>query len=269
LLSSTLIRFCLLFRTLLMRLFASDLACRRGGRDVFAGVSFAVASGESLTIRGRNGAGKSSLLRMVVGLVRIAAGNLALDGGDPELTVGEQAHYLGHQDALKPSLSVAENLHFWSAFLGLAATDPNEPLAAVGLDTLADLPAAYLSAGQRRRLSIARLLAVKRPIWLLDEPTSTLDTAAQARLGEIMQAHLAGGGIILAATHGTPGLDGARELRLDQTTSSLAQNAPSPLVREGWGGGSSGDAQASTPAHRLATATTNPSPQGGGEQRKT
>jgi heme exporter protein A len=211
-----------------MRLSASDLACRRGGRDVFAGVSFAIASGESLAIRGRNGAGKSSLLRMVVGLVRIAGGSLALEGGDPELTVGEQAHYLGHQDALKPSLSVAENLRFWSAFLGSAATDTKEPLAAVGLDTLADLPAAFLSAGQRRRLSIARLLAVKRPIWLLDEPSSTLDAAAQVRLGDIMQTHLAGGGIILAATHGALGLGGARELPLDQTSSSLAQNAPSP-----------------------------------------
>jgi heme exporter protein A len=206
-----------------MRLSASDLACRRGGRDVFDGVSFSVASGESLTIQGRNGAGKSSLLRMVAGLVRIAAGNLALEGGDPELTVGEQAHYLGHQDALKSSLSVAENLRFWSAFLGPAATDAKEPLAAVGLDTLADLPAAYLSAGQRRRLSIARLLAVKRPLWLLDEPTSTLDAAAQARLGEIMQAHLAGGGIILAATHSALGFDGARELRLDHASARQSQ----------------------------------------------
>jgi heme exporter protein A len=201
-----------------MRLSASDLACRRGGRDVFAGVSFSVASGEGLAIRGRNGAGKSSLLRMVVGLVRIAGGRLALEGGDPELTVGEQAHYLGHQDALKPSLSVGENLRFWSAFFDAASADIVEPLAAVGLDALIDLPAAYLSAGQRRRLSIARLVAVKRPIWLLDEPTSTLDAAAQARLGEIMRAHLASGGLILAATHSVLGLDGARELQLDQAS---------------------------------------------------
>ena len=145
-------------------------------------------SGESLTIRGRNGAGKSSLLRMVVGLVRVAAGRLDLEGGDPELTIGEQAHYLGHQDALKPSLSVGENLRFWSR---LSRRQPPSVYAnrlrAVGLDALADLPAAYLSAGQRRRLSIARLLAVKRPIWLLDEPTSTLDAAAQERLGGFMQ----------------------------------------------------------------------------------
>ena len=101
-----------------MRLSAVDLACHRGGRDVFAGVSFSVASGEALAITGRNGAGKSSLLRTIVGLVRIAAGRLALEGGDPELTIAEQAHYLGHQDALKPSLSVGENLRFWAGFLG-------------------------------------------------------------------------------------------------------------------------------------------------------
>ena len=205
-----------------MRLSATNLACRRGGRDVFAGVSFSVTSGESLMIRGRNGAGKSSLLRMVVGLVRVAGGRLSLDGGDPELSVGEQAHYLGHLDALKPSLSVEENLRFWSAFLGATVSDLSEPLRAIGLDALADLPAAYLSAGQRRRLSIARLLAVKRPLWLLDEPTSTLDTAAQKRLGEVMLAHLAGGGIILAATHGPLDLDGARELNLDGTPAPAA-----------------------------------------------
>ncbi len=102
-----------------MRLSASDLACRRSGRDVFAGVSFSVTAGEALTIRGRNGAGKSSLLRMIVGLVRVAAGRLELEGGDPELTIGEQAHYLGHQDALKPSLSIGENLSFCRAILVL------------------------------------------------------------------------------------------------------------------------------------------------------
>lgn len=197
-----------------MRLTASDLACRRGGREVFTGVSFAVGTGEALAIRGRNGAGKSSLLRIAAGLLRLAAGRLALEGGDPELTIGEQAHYLGHQDTLKPSLSVGENLEFWSGFLGMAAADVAEPLAAVGLDTLADLPAAYLSAGQRRRLSIARLLAVKRPIWLLDEPSSTLDAVAQERLDEFMAAHLGGGGVILAATHGELRLAGVQELRL-------------------------------------------------------
>jgi heme exporter protein A len=202
-----------------MRLSAVDLACHRGGRDVFAGLSFAVASGEALTVTGRNGAGKSSLLRTIVGLVRLARGKLSLEGGDPELTIAEQAHYLGHLDALKPSLTVAENLRFWAGFLGAQAVDIHPALAAVGLDELADLPAAYLSAGQRRRLSIARLLAVKRPIWLLDEPTSTLDAAAQDRLTGSMQAHLTEGGLILAATHGAIGLKSARELRLGEVDS--------------------------------------------------
>jgi heme exporter protein A len=198
----------------LMRLIGSDLACRRGGREVFAGVNFRIAAGEALTISGRNGAGKSSLLRLICGLLRIAHGRLVIEGGDDELTIGEQAHYLGHQDALKPSLSVAENLRFWAGFLGESTGDLVEPLAAVGLDQLADLPAAYLSAGQKRRLSIARLIAVKRPLWLLDEPTSALDVAAQARLSELMRAHLVDGGLILAATHSALGLNNAQELRL-------------------------------------------------------
>jgi len=207
-----------------MRLSAFDLACRRGGRDVFNGISFSVTNGEGLIIAGRNGAGKSSLLRMMAGLLRVAGGRLVLEGGDSELTIGEQTHYLGHQDALKPSLSVAENLRFWSSFLGASAADIGDPLTAVGLDALGDLPAAYLSAGQRRRLSIARLLAVKRPIWLLDEPTSALDLAAQERLREFMRVHLAGGGLILAATHGPIGLDGARELRLDRTIAAPSKD---------------------------------------------
>jgi heme exporter protein A len=199
----------------LMRLLASDLACVRGGREVFAGLHFALSAGEALVVTGRNGAGKSSLLRMVAGLVRIAAGRLGLEGGDPELSLPEQAHYLGHQDALKPSLSVHENLSFWAQFLGSGPVA--EALGAVGLDGLAELPAGYLSAGQRRRLSLARLLAVKRPIWLLDEPTSALDSASQARLAELMHRHLAGGGLIVAATHGPLGLENARELRLGET----------------------------------------------------
>jgi len=243
-----------------MRLTAVELHCHRGGRDVFAGVSFAVGSGEALIISGRNGAGKSSLLRTVIGLVRLTQGRLALEGGDPELTIAEQAHYLGHQDALKPSLSAAENLRFWAGFFGTPSIDITEALDAVGLAALAGLPAAYLSAGQRRRLSIARLIAVKRPIWLLDEPTSTLDASAQDRLAGLMQAHRDAGGLILAATHGPIGLADTQELRLDQST-------PSFLVGDGRGARSGGGAIASTPSPRLATPTSNPSPQGGGEQR--
>ena len=196
-----------------MELSAENLACERGGRLVFRSVSFCVGEGEALTVTGRNGAGKSSLLRMIAGLVRVAAGKIVLDGGDPEAEIGEQAHYLGHLDALKPALTVAENLRFWAEFLG-GSSGIETALDAVGLLPLADLPAAYLSAGQRRRLSIARLAAVKRPLWLLDEPTSALDAASQARLADMMRGHLGGGGLIVAATHGALRLAGARERRL-------------------------------------------------------
>jgi heme exporter protein A len=196
-----------------MRLLGSDIAYLRGGRQVFAGLSFTVEAGEALVVLGPNGVGKSSLLRLVAGLVVRSGGALSLAGGDPELTIGEQAHYLGHQDALKPSLTVDENLAFWARFLG-GGEGTQGALAALGLDGLAQLPAGYLSAGQRRRLSIARLIAIKRPLWLLDEPTTALDTAAQARLAELMGQHLAGGGLILAAAHGPIGLEAPKELRL-------------------------------------------------------
>ena len=195
-----------------MRLEGSGLACVRGGREVFSGLGFALSGGEALLVTGRNGAGKSSLLRMVAGLIRVTGGQLAITGADAEKNISEQTHYLGHQDALKPSLTVAENLGFWMRYLGGTGT-PQTPLAAVGL---AGLAAAYLSAGQRRRLSIARLVAVNRPIWLLDEPTSALDREAQDTLKGLMQRHLSGGGLIVAAAHGPIGLDQTRELRLGE-----------------------------------------------------
>ncbi|MFL9826156.1 heme ABC exporter ATP-binding protein CcmA [Rhodoplanes sp. SY1] len=199
-----------------MDLIGSDLACVRGQREIFAGLDFRAAGGEALLLVGPNGAGKSSLLRLIAGLVHRSAGTLTLDGGDPELTVPEQAHYLGHQDALKTSLSVTENLAFWIDFLGGDRGRIGAALDAVALAEIADLPAGYLSAGQRRRLSIARLVAVDRPVWLLDEPTAALDVASQARLAGLMKAHLAGGGIVVAATHGPLGLDDTRELRLGE-----------------------------------------------------
>jgi heme exporter protein A len=143
----------------------------------------------------------------------LAAGRLELKDGDPDLTLAEQTHYLAHQDALKPSLTVAENLAFWAHYLGGDGVVA-EALAAVGLDGVAELPAAYLSAGQRRRLSVARLVAVRRPVWLLDEPTSALDRPAQDRLAALMRQHLETGGLIVAAAHGPIGLERAKELRL-------------------------------------------------------
>jgi heme exporter protein A len=196
-----------------VRLSASNLGCVRGSREIFRNINYSLASGQALAVLGPNGAGKSSLLRILAGLLRADSGRLDLQGGDPELTLPEQAHYLGHQDALKPALSVAENLSFWAAYFGNGAAGTTEALEAVGLEAIRDLPAGYLSAGQRRRLSIARLLAAPRPIWLLDEAAAALDQAAQARLIDLMRAHLAGDGLILAATHAPLGLDG-QELRL-------------------------------------------------------
>ncbi|WP_213735977.1 heme ABC exporter ATP-binding protein CcmA [Bradyrhizobium sp. dw_411] len=196
-----------------MRLSGRDIRCVRGGREVFAALDFEASSGEALAITGPNGAGKTSLLRLIAGLLTVAAGSISLEGGEAELSLPEQTHYLGHRDALKPALSVSENLTFWRDFLGGETSDPAASLAAVGLDHAARLPAAYLSAGQRRRLSVARLLAVRRPVWLLDEPTNALDTSGQSLFAGLMQDHLAHGGLIVAATHAPLGLP-ARELRI-------------------------------------------------------
>ena len=196
-----------------MRLSGRRVRCIRGGREVFSDLDFDTAAGEALAVTGANGAGKTSLLRLIAGLLRASGGSIDLAGGDDQLTLAEQAHYLGHRDALKPSLGVMENLSFWGSFLGGGAMNAATALAAVGLDHVTHLPAAYLSAGQRRRLSIARLLAVRRPVWLLDEPTSALDAAGQSLFANLMTNHLRDGGLIVAATHAPLGIP-ARELRI-------------------------------------------------------
>jgi heme exporter protein A len=204
-----------------MRLSGRGVRCVRGGREVFSDLDFEASSGEALAVTGPNGSGKTSLLRLIAGLLTIAGGSVDLEGGESELTLPEQAHYLGHRDALKPALSVLENLSFWRDFLGGEVADAKENLkqnlAAVGLDHAVHLPAAYLSAGQRRRLSIARLLVVRRQVWLLDEPTNALDSAGQGMFAGLMADHLARGGLIIAATHTPLGLV-ARELRIGTAT---------------------------------------------------
>ncbi len=196
-----------------MQLSGRGLICVRGGREVFSGLDFAAAAGEAVSVVGRNGAGKTSLLRLIAGLLVPAAGTIVLDGGDGELTLPEQCHYLGHRDALKPALSVTENLTFWADFLGGERADPAETLATVGLDHATHLPAGFLSAGQRRRLSLARLLTVRRPVWVRAEPTNALDVAGQDMFGGLMRQHLSRGGMIVAATHAPLGIE-SRELRI-------------------------------------------------------
>jgi len=157
------------------------LSSIRGGRTLFSELSFAIEGGEALLLLGPNGAGKTTLIRMIVGLLAPTAGRISLDGGDAELNLSEQCHYVGHLNALKSSLTVGENASFWCRFLG-GAPRPDRvetALAGFGLAHLRDIPAAYLSAGQKRRLGLARVLLAERPIWLLDEPTVSLDRERQ------------------------------------------------------------------------------------------
>ena len=202
-----------------------DLAAERGGRLVFAGLGFVLESGEALNVVGRNGVGKSTLLRVLAGLLTPTAGRVSLDppeADDRDTPIAERAHYLGHADALKSALTPLDHLGFAADLLGRgsrgsAATTPAEALDRVALAHAADLPCGYLSAGQRRRVALARLLVAARPLWLLDEPATALDLGSQAVLGDMMRRHLDGGGLIVAATHGSLGLDRVRELRLERS----------------------------------------------------
>ena len=183
-----------------MRLTATKLASERGGRLIFDDISFALGDGDLLAITGPNGSGKSTLLRIVAGLLPASDGAVELDP-EPDGARGVAMHYLGHRDGLKSALSVGENVEFWRRTAGATGLEPPEALDRVRLGHLIDLPAAYLSAGQKRRVAITRLLAVSRPIWLLDEPTAALDTQSEAELGEIIAEHVGFGGLVLAATH--------------------------------------------------------------------
>jgi heme exporter protein A len=201
-----------------MRLAAADLSIERGGRLIFSHLSFALDGGEALAVIGANGAGKSSLLRALAGLLRPVSGQILLSPKS-DMVLAEATHYIGHADALKGVLTLTENLAFWSNMLaaGAGKAEISETLQRFGLKSVADLPAAYLSAGQRRRAALARLLLSPRPIWLLDEPLTALDLASQDLLRQVMRDHLTGGGLIVAATHAELGLP-AHELNMGGTS---------------------------------------------------
>ena len=199
-----------------MRLVADNLAGERGGDPVFDGVSFALGNGACLIVTGENGSGKSTLLRIVAGLLPPSHGVVRLeDGGEEWPDVMSACHYLGDRNAMKPALTVAENLLFRQQFLGHPFLTVEEALDEVGLPSVAALPFGYLSTGQRRRIAIASLLVSHRPVWLLDEPTAGLDLGSERRFSALMQAHIEDGGIIVAATHVPLGIEGAKELVME------------------------------------------------------
>lgn len=181
-----------------MRLTVEGLSVVRGGRIVLANRSFTLSDAGLLAVVGPNGAGKSTLLRVIAGLLAPAEGRISLEPAG-EAGMAGVVHYLGHADGLKAQLTVRENLDFWRRLWGGEAVEP--ALAAVGLAHVVDLPAGVLSAGQKRRVALARLLLHRRPLWLLDEPLTALDDRAEAMLGSLLAVHVAGGGMAMVATH--------------------------------------------------------------------
>lgn len=202
-----------------MHLTVSNLSAIRGGEIIFSDLGFELKESEALIITGHNGSGKSTLLRVVAGLLSAASGEIILAGKPDGAAVdfherpfGEHCHYLGHENAMKPALSVTENLDFWRKLDAEPHLEIDEALDMVGLPALAHVPFGHLSTGQKRRIAIARLLVSWRPIWLLDEPTAGLDTRSEAQFADLMKVHLEDGGIILAATHIPLGLKNTKSL---------------------------------------------------------
>lgn len=202
-----------------MRLVAEGLSAKRGEDLIFQDISFEIAAGRALVVKGPNGSGKSTLLRVLAGLLPAVSGTARLDAAaHPVERLGEACHYLGHRNAMKRELTVAENLAFWKAFLGDLAGGKSfgveAATEAVGLGGIAHLPFGYLSAGQQRRMAMAKLLVAWRPVWILDEPTAALDVSAEAMFAGLVTDHLSQGGIAIAATHQPLELTGVQELHL-------------------------------------------------------
>jgi len=178
----------------------NGVAIRRGGRLLFEGVDLTLAAGEACALTGANGVGKTSLLRCVAGLVRPEAGAVAFGGLEPSEARGGGLHFVGHHDGLKPARTAREELTFWTRWCG--GGDPDAAVEALELAPLLDLEVRRLSAGQRRRVALARMLAAPRPLWLLDEPASALDREGEATLALLLRDHVAAGGVVIAAVHG-------------------------------------------------------------------
>ena len=196
-------------------LIADDLACERGGRTLFEGLSLTLAPGEALLVSGPNGVGKTSFLRQIAGLLPPAAGRLSATGCDEDTPISELCHYVGHLNGAKSVLTVQENLAFWVDYLGGGTDDLSAALSAFHADQLAELPAGLLSAGQKRKLALSRLFAEPRPIWLLDEPSVSLDAASVDRLAALVSEHLQAGGIAAVSTHTPLDIPFAQDLTLD------------------------------------------------------
>jgi heme exporter protein A len=196
---------------------AEKLACARGERQLFDGLSFRVRAGQALAVEGANGAGKTSLLRLIAGFLAPAGGRIVVKTGETESDDNEErgrlVGWLGHLDGLKPQMTVKEQLGFYARLHAIRDADLSATLAQVGLARQAELPCRYLSAGQKRRLALARILVSRRPLWLLDEPFAALDTAGQTLVAQLMARHCGEGGIIIAATHDPLGL-GNESLKL-------------------------------------------------------
>jgi heme exporter protein A len=214
----------------------TGITCVRGGRRVFAGLDFTVGSGEILWLKGSNGCGKTSLLLLMAGLLAPAAGELRWKGqliaDDPEAHAAS-LHYLGHRNAVKPELTVAENIAFWAGFGDggpRAKEGAHEALRRFGIARFADVPGRFLSAGQRRRLAAARLLATPADLWLLDEPGVSLDEEAREVLMAVIGEHREGGGSVVFASHAGLAIEGAGVLDLLGYTSAAAWKSESEEV---------------------------------------
>jgi heme exporter protein A len=219
-----------------MDLTLDHLACRRAGRLVFRDLCFAVGAGQAAALRGPNGIGKSTLLRQLAGLLPVAGGDARMGAvslaGDRQ-GFQELVTYAGHLDAVKPALSIGENLRLWAGIHGNGPERAEAALARFGLGGIAGRPAAQCSAGQKRRLGLARLLVADRPLWLLDEPTVSLDADASALVAELVRQHIAGGGVALIATHMELGLGDMPTLQMTAPAAE-AQHHDDPFLAGEW-----------------------------------